>query len=508
MERKRFTLVGVLVLFAHMALLGGCAFPPSVRGIILPEVTKRRVPEVEIGPEMFLIDDLPRSSFIGTSLSSNDGRVHIFVVNKKNQLNHLEILGDQVVTREIIGVVDAGMFGSVERIDAIEYPQGKLRVLAGDRQYIRPDSQQGWQEIKGNRCSRFVPTGDKLFCAFVVKGEEVNAPNRKDVYGGLIIVIPYVFWRNVHASKLVMAEETADNEWVIRAVLDPGTIMDAQDDFFVGMDRFETVHFLYFTGKGGTILVVAGGPGGAGAVALPTHLPELRYATMPLSQLFSQPATSENNEPKTNIALPPLLDVKGSTVSLPKVTEGILTLTPLNERFMVETTSGKIKGLIDGPVTTTEEGVPTFTTSLWRRIGEWASVESEITNDKMTPYFDQIVKIQDLQPYGKTLLKYSPEGITHAMMTFHNKAEGFLRAPYCLLYYLQKKGPSWSAPLQLGRNNAVGRLLTVDDAGVAYVAWINGEEGKLIGRRIASKNQQSTKHQGQQEKTGIVPLIK
>lgn len=497
MQRKLIGLVGLLIFFGQMAFLGGCAHQRSVREV-LPELQQRSTLEAEIGPETVLLDDLPKySPFIGTSLISGDGRVHIFVVDRKNQLNHFEIQGDQILTREVIGVVDT------DSVDAIEYPQGKLRVLAGDRQYIRHNPQQGWQETKENRCSKFVPTTDKLLCAFVVKGEEVSAPSRKDLYCGIIILVPYVFWKNVQASKLVLAEETADNEWTIRAVLDRDTVMSADSRFMVGADRFGTLHFLYLTGRGGAAAFFLVAPTGAGGGVAGFYDKELRYAKMPINQLFAQPAESQNNEPNPGTAKPSWLEEKGATLSLDlhksNLSLGNLLgdfgselgffLTPLDRRFFVEKTSGKVKGLADSPISTTADGIAIFGDN------EWGCLEAEISDAKLLLSFDKVVTINDKRPNGKTLVvRQDAEGTIHALVSIITKEKGFLPKA---LYYFQKRA-TWSAPLLLGvpRYRVADEvLLAVNANGVIYAAWVD-KERRLIGRRITLKNQRSTTDKG------------
>jgi hypothetical protein len=505
-QKTLLAFVGVLILFGQMVLVGGCANQRSVREV-LPELSQRRAPEAEIGPETVLLDDLPKySPFIGTSLISADGRVHVFVVDRKDHLNHFEIMGDQILTREVIGVVET------DSVDAIEYPQGKLRVLAGNRQYIRPEPHQGWQEVKGNRCSKFVPTADKLLCAFVVKGEEVNAPYRKDTYFGVIILVPYVFWKNVQASKLVIAEETADNEWTIRAVLDPDTVMSANNRFMIGADRFDTLHFLYLTGRGGAaffFLVGAatggGVGGGAGAGGWHFYDPELRYAKISLNQLFSQPE-SRNIDPNQGSAHPSWMTVKGVTVSLDLFRVFPLSdllsdfgeelgflLTPLDRRFLVEKTSGKVKGLADSPITTTSDDIPAFYFQSPRYApAQWGCVEAEISNDKLLLSLDKIVTISDEHGNAPVLVvKQDAEGTIHALVSIGSKEEGFLPKA---VYYVQKNGPTWSQPLLLGVPRDIHSdelLLAANADGVIYAAWVD-KERRLIGRWIILKSQRST----------------
>lgn len=218
----------VTVALVLSALLAGCASAVS-RGL-LPEVVARRPPNIQLGKELILLQEPTRQS---TILISKDGLVHVFAIDDGRQLNHIEILGDEVITHELLDAIERK---SSQDIDAVEHPHGQLRVLAGEKQYVRPSPDLGWQEIMGNRCSRFVSVGDVIFCAFAANGEEVRAPQRTDVTVGFFILIPIAWWSHKYASKLVLAQETGDG-WLIRAVLDADTQLDADRDFMMETDR-------------------------------------------------------------------------------------------------------------------------------------------------------------------------------------------------------------------------------------------------------------------------------
>lgn len=159
--------VTIFTVFILSILLSGCAASMGARGM-LPDISARQPPAVNLGPEIILLEaEVSPLSYLSNiiSLITVDGRAHLFAADKKNQIHHVEVSDNEVVLREILGVVE----GSPPRqtLDAIERPIGRLRVLAGDKQFIKSASDETWQEIKGNLCEKFITANDKLFCAFI-----------------------------------------------------------------------------------------------------------------------------------------------------------------------------------------------------------------------------------------------------------------------------------------------------------------------------------------------------
>ena len=94
----------------------------------------------------------------------------------------------------------------------------------------------------------------------------------------------------------MLAQETPDG-WAIRAVLDPDNALDANNDFMVDTDNLGNIHFLYFSSKGGSYYyLIFGGLTGAGGSG-PLSQPELRYAEVPLDQLLTSAAATQNQKP-------------------------------------------------------------------------------------------------------------------------------------------------------------------------------------------------------------------
>ncbi len=478
-SRLRFVTAFLLL----STLLAGCISTLASRGL-LPEVKARRPPEVELGAELILLNESARFS---TSVISTDGRAHVFVTNAKRQLQHIEILGDKILSRELLGVIetDGGL-----ALDAVEYPPGKLHVLAGDRQYLRAVPDQEWQEIKGNRCTRFVPAGDDLFCAFVIKGEEVSAPKRTDVTFGWFFLVPVAWWSNKQASKLVVAQESADG-WTIRAVLDPETIRDADPDFMVGTDSLGTLHFLYGTSRGGGFFfAVAGGYSAGGGFVGPS--PELRYAQAALDRLLPPPLYSQNQGLSSGIATTPWVPIQGTFLSgspslYSRITGETPGLRPFDRHFFVNKASGEVSGLMPLDSYGRLDDV--------RKLGEsdkgWVKVG--IRDGRWAPGFD-VAAAKDLPdstynwyPDPDALIKNDSKGNCYALL--ENCKIGFWKTTFSMNYFV-KDGVNWSAPLTLGSNYrgwtwglTHRRTLAVDGTGVAFAAWINSE-GELVGRWI------------------------
>lgn len=495
--RSRLWLVAAFLLLS--TLLAGCASLAS-RGLF-PEVKARRPPEVELGAQLILLNEPNEPVKFSTSLISADGRAHVFVTNATRQLQHIEILGDKILTQELLGVIktDRGL-----ALDAVEHPPGKLRVLAGDRQYVRAAPDQQWQEVKGNRCSRFVPVGDDLFCAFVIKGEELEAPKRTDVTFGWFILVPVVFWSNKQASKLVVAHESADG-WTIRAVLDPDTILDADSDFMVGTDSLGTLHFLYSTSRGGGSFYVIVLPYGPGVAGSHRPSPELRFAQVALDRLLVPPTDSHTQGLSPGIATTPWVPIEGTFLSqMPTpYTPGDsrwVGLRPFDRHFAVNKASGEVRGLMwigqgrsDDGVRKLDFGKPDNKYSFdnaWVEVGirdgSWARGFNVVVAKDLpdTTYSWYSWRGDDAFNNDRNALKIDPKGNIYALLG-HRKPR--LLNPTYSMSYLIKEGGNWSAPLTLGSNSCDWwediRALAVGNNGAAFAAWVNSES-KFVGRWI------------------------
>jgi hypothetical protein len=209
----------VTALLIISTFLIGCASVSSNSKSLPPEIDARHPPDIQLSVKLILSEEPP---VVSTILIDMDGMAHVFLIGRDQQLIHIEVFGDQILTREILGITSAV---HQRELESIEHPRGKLRVLVGDKQYFRDAHNLEWQEIEGNLCAQFVPVGNDLFCAYVINGKEVSAFERKHYTYGFIFPIPFVFWTDEYSSKLVLAKESKDG-WVVHAVAEPDTPLD------------------------------------------------------------------------------------------------------------------------------------------------------------------------------------------------------------------------------------------------------------------------------------------
>lgn len=472
-----------VALFVIAMLIVGCASLVS-KGL-LPEVETRSPPDIQLGSELILLEKPPE---LCTSLIDINGVAHLFFIDEDKQINHLEILGDEIITRELLGAIETIDPWTV--LDAVEHPRGKLRVIAGNRQYFRSSPNPNWQEVKGNRCTRFVPVNDDLFCTFVIKGEEIAAPERTDYTYGLFFLVPFVYWSHEYASKLVLAQESEDG-WILRAVVDPDTTMDANSDFMVGTDNLGNIHFLYFTSiGGGTFIFFAGNYSGGVSGTAPE--PELRYAQLTFDQLLAHSIDTQNQLSSKDSTPRQWMTIRGIPLThKPFVKKdsnynhAYLVLRPLSKTFSLNKATREINGLMYAHICTLDDGerqLPLLGPDL-------AWVGLSIREGRWTPGFN-IVTAEDFptpnyswSQFGK-VIKTDAKGNKHVLL--EGLEPGFWKARK-YMNYLVKDDINWSAPLSLGSSNlwSYDSSLAVDDSGVAFAAWVN-KEGKFIGRWIRS----------------------
>jgi hypothetical protein len=491
---RSWLVAGLLLL---STLLASCAPSLAAKGL-LPDVQARRPPDLNLGPELILLDEPTR---LATSLIDRDGHAHIFLADGKKQLRHVEVLGDTVVKSEILAITDAG---KETIIDAVEQPAGKLRVLIGGKQYVRPAPNQPWQEIKGNRCQRFLPIKEDLFCAFVIKGEDVNAPKRTDYYGGFFLISPFFFWKTNQAAKLVIAQEeapaTSVDSWTIRGVVDPESALDAESDFIVETDNQGTVHILYYATRGGGFFFVGcGGFSCAGGSTGEGHT--LHYAKVARDQLVPQAPENQNQASSPANAPTSWRSVQGALLPPipPSMREDLkripdLRIRPLQRLFTLNKASGDIGGLLGSQVTVNDVGntrrfEPGPCGVLSNNCGRLL-VEFGIHDGTWLSAVD-VVAAPDLPEtdlwIADALAKSDTNGNVHVLL--ERIKPGFWVATR-FITYLTKSGGNWSAPLTLGRLSTSfsssywdSRELVVSDFSSAFATWVN-EEDKFVGRWI------------------------
>ncbi|MEE9580925.1 MAG: hypothetical protein V3V74_06390 [Nitrosomonadaceae bacterium] len=497
-------LTPILSIIVLVTILHGCISITTYKAVKIkdhfPEVMARRPPDVKLSEELILLEKPPKRLTNSTSLISKDGRAHVFVIDKKSHIYHIEIFGDKVINQEHLGEIETK---GLMALDAVEHPPGTLRVLAGDKQYFRTAHNLNWQEVKGNRCTRFVPVGDELFCAFVAEGEEVTAPERTDYIVGWFILVPIVLWSHDHASKLVLAQESQDG-WIVRAVLDPDTPLDADHDFMVGTDSMGNIHFLYDTSKGSATFFIS--PLLVDAVGSASKH-KLQYAQLAIDQLLAHSRNTQNQVPSLVAAPVKWLTVNGAPLThlpltkqkntedhlfaetsikyfLPRYLPQHPSLSPLHRNFSVN----KVTGDVSGQMWTTTSGFPLDDGNRHLLLRS-SLLEVSIRNGQWSPHFN-IVTAKDFLTKSSWdnlvdfLFKADGKGKYHVLLK--SWKTGFWKTRK-YMHYLVKDDVNWSAPLTLGSSSYSptydASSLAVDDSGVAFAAWVNKEK-QFIGRWI------------------------
>ena len=477
--------IAPVFLFALM-LCAGCA-SMAERGL-LPDVKARPLPDVFPGTEIILLEkaDISGDSLF-KSLVSADGRAHLFLSDKKKKIHHLEISDSAVLQHEILGALEE----APAALDAVEHPEGKLRVIAGDRQFIQSAPGNGWEEVRGNLCTRFVKAGDNLLCAFIANGGELGSPMRRDWTVGWFILLPVVFWSDVFADKLVLAQESPDG-WIIRAVFDPETKLSTRPDFMAGSDAEGFLHFLYRSSGGSTAFIVAFAPGGGVVSGADTSAVEIRYARVHYEHLTPVEEMDVSGEEGKGNASSPWKSIQGIPLNpMPYIVDkyqrpdSLKMMGPIDRRFAVNSRSGDPCGLAragnwaldDGAHKIGIEDTPWINVML--RDGQWA------------PRFE-IVAASDLPESGwgwyndrNALIRSDSHGNNHVLLV-KSKA-GFWKSTNEMCYFYNT-GNEWSAPLVLGEILGVdsSRSLATGKDGKVFAAW-RASGNRIVGRWIIPK---------------------
>lgn len=471
-----------LTFLAFALLLPACAIGP-----LLPEdraeLDARRPPDVVLGEPMRLFDEPPLRV---AGLAARDGRVHIFQIDAARALRHAEVDANGVVAREQLATLDQDP--KQTPLDAIEWPPGTLRVVAGSSQFVRATASPVWQEWKDNRCRRFLVVGDRLFCAFVMSGEEFGAPKRSDVYFGIILIVPFAIPVERQSQKLVIAEAVA-NIWVVRAVVDAEDPLDARGLQQIGTDASGDAHLLYTVGRGGAFIFSTGPAIGA----VPPV--KLRYTRISGEALRSSPGATEQVGHASVIA------VKGREVQPPPCfawdwwSQNSWNFSRwegrLENRFAVGSDSGTIEGLAATLQSPVRIGGRTLTffgeLDVTLRDGKWDErVAVVLRND----WPDAGMEYRFSPPVDPKV-RFDSSGALHALMP-HCTNHPIWDACIPALSYLVKRDGTWSRPVTFGIGRYSGKLayehakaytLLIASSERAYIGWVE-EDGGFAGRWI------------------------
>ena len=461
-------LVRSLRVLALLLTLAGCvACATMAEQGLLPEVQARQAPAVSLGPEFSVQDNMPLGyNAEAKAVVTRDGHGHVFVIDKERAVHHIEIAGTDVLRRETIGVVTGAPSG-FSRPDAVEHPPGSLRLVAGDKMFVRSETGV-WAEIKGNRCERFVPVGEDLLCTFIAKGEDLGAPTRTDWLVGWFILIPVALPREVQAEKLVIAQDSPDG-WTILAVLDPEATLSARSDYVLGADR-SGLQFLYRSSGGSSWFLIGGGPYGGGFVGGDSSDQHISYARVDYATLFQRTPDSDAG---TKDHPAGWLRVAGSPLPAPpfadrwpaKAFAKEFWRDPLDRRFTVNGALGNIESLFHLTFTIRDGG---------RTLGvleqPWVAVR--LSGDRWVPGVD-IVAADDLPDPGyrwgrdwRALIRSDVHGHNHVLL------ESSRKGSFDICYFV-KGAAGWSAPIVLGGNLPPFALrdLALGDKGNAFAVW-------------------------------------
>ncbi|MEQ1484688.1 hypothetical protein [Methyloglobulus sp.] len=482
MKRLIEKLVDFIALISFFIL---CSCSSLVEKGRLPEVTNRISPSLQLSSEITILD---KEVTLIKSLVSNNGHAHVFALDNEGRLSHTDIQGNQIQQHHEIGKVE---LGNAKFIDAIELTNNQYRILAGDTQYIVDEAGRILREIKGNKCERFLPIGDKLFCSFIISGKEAGAPERTDVTGGIFFILPFVFWSTEQATKLVLAEETA-NGWLIKAVVDPNIKPDTSPDYVVQLDNQGILHIVYYTTGGGGFFAVGGGGNGGVFVGSESNL---RYAQLQTSRLMDRnlPVSSDKSHETNN----GWLAINGANLDWSQVpffdydSGGVggasyfaSRFTPLTHHLSIDPVLGDLSFSISGAMSF--DGLRKVYIYHGGRLGGLDDLWLEFRNRKSQWDLDFTTLVTNDIPtkgyewnyiYNGVKNRIDRSGVGH-IIVFSKKSN------YLTIEYLQKNNQNWSLPIKLG-NCEECRFsdFAVSQHGNIFVYWTNDQD-KLIGRWI------------------------
>jgi hypothetical protein len=191
------------------------------------------------------------------------GMAHVFGVTRTNELQHVVLNPQGVISRESVRQVEGrGAFDVA--IDAA----GTIHLLVGnDYMWLSPT---GWNTAERGHCEVLVAIGSTLLCIFRIEGSEAGAPFRFELFvvGGCApgpacgaVPVPWIS----RGTKLGIARRAAD-AWMPLAVAEPESKNDVSYWKVFGTDD-GVVRLLYIARF--PTLVIRGA--------------QLRYATFPVA---------------------------------------------------------------------------------------------------------------------------------------------------------------------------------------------------------------------------------
>lgn len=258
--------------------------------------------EITLGPVVPLLDVPPTTDSVRV-VQGPDGNAHVLVAsNGPRVVREIVVSPSGEVQHRRVVLSDV----SASRIDAAFDRLGRLHALVDQEHLVcdegvwRKSARTPWEGLEVRpAAARFVANAPDLIWTFPIKGSEIGAPVRWEIYGfggaGGGIIWP---WFTRGSRAVVVAESPSGfGPWI---VIDPEGQLDTQARDATA-DSAGTVHVVYASAAQG---VIAG----------------LHYVKLNAEILVGDGV--EWRRPGTRVALPALRAVKGSPIGANAVVRG------------------------------------------------------------------------------------------------------------------------------------------------------------------------------------------
>lgn len=300
----RASLVGSLLVIAMASTLAGCATDRA------PSQPAPPPAEITLGPVVTLLDVPPTTDSVRVVLGL-DGNAHVLVASNGPRVVREVVVsasGEVRHRRVVLGDVSA------TRIDAAFDRLGRLHALVDQEHLVcsegvwRKSARTPWEGLGVRPAeARFVANAPDLVWTFPIKGSEIGAPGRWEIYGfggyGGGIIWP---WFTRGSRAVVVAESPSGfGPWI---VIDPEGQLDTRAKDATA-DSAGNVYVVYASARE-DLLAAAG----------------LHYVKLSAEILVGDGV--EWRRPGTRAALPALRAVKGAPIGANAVVRGELELRP------------------------------------------------------------------------------------------------------------------------------------------------------------------------------------
>ena len=260
----------------------GCA---SIETALTPhrlDLERRNVLPIAVGPPVTLAEGEHANFLNVAGLVDSNGNAQLAGVDAQWRVHHMVVDPEGKSRSEIIEALPDKTNWA---LDIVEHPVGTIRIAAGAVELARSIAGGQWSRLDGNRCKRYLVHASRLYCAFVVGGEEAQTAPRTDVSGALVFIVPLVWWKTARPDKLALAERVGST-WVTRAIVDSANDWTAaQWRPTLAVDRQGVLHMAFNAWEGGEFWAIGGGAGGVGGVySGPEHTLQYVRAPFPVAE--------------------------------------------------------------------------------------------------------------------------------------------------------------------------------------------------------------------------------